>query len=464
MRKNPSLLPLLLALCLLLSACGEAAVSPEEEAAPVPTSAASPVPTPAEEEGADTSEEAGAEASAEDASPEGPLAEAPVSGEEAAEAAASSGIWTLYQEGDYRFLFVITRDPGTSAPRCYLRLRFPDQGEAHLRVDDLLINGSLLSLDEYSAWGDEENIWELSLGKLISLGALRPEDELRLSCRLYQTVRREDGGGEEVLWEQRCEAVVPAGFSPGFVFLPCLGSLAGEQPLLDDGQLRVLLLGMGTPAGQAGSTLACQLRVENRGSEDLSFQIKGLNVNGAFYDISSSETTLSPGTVSYPYASLYKSELEETGISDIGEIALWLQTGKKNDSKGSWVPVVLSQRSQGSSEPDYEKILYEDRYLRIGYAGISEYSYQGTTTYVWRLAIRNLSRQDLLLSFSSEEEDLSVYFSCKLGAEAWIYDSVYAMVPEGTARPALSLPFSLYTVDRGTLLAADAGPIVLPAD
>ena len=445
---------ILLALCLLLSAFGGEKIKAEAEAASLSQIAgASSGPAPADPVSA---------AAAFDRTPSAdkPADDAP----ETPTDPSIPGVWTLFRQKDICLSLVVSQASGLSMPHYYLCLEnFDWEGHVFI-VDDIVLNDSLVVDQRFeyyrraSAAGLPQ-IRELSLGQLFSLGALRSGEDLRLRCR----VQVSNSQGSPL--EAQCEVLVPADFAPGPVFLPFMGALAEEQLLLDNEQLRVTLLGLGFSPEEYVEKLCCQLRVENRSGETLPFLIKGMAVNGSFFEASSPLVNLSPGTLSFPCVSLSSSTLEDRGIDSIGELSLWLRAGEAAqggafiDSPGSWYPVVLSRSGQAGGEPSYERILYEDDLVRIAFSGADSFSYDGKTTYCCRLIVWNFSDLDLYLVSRSEP-----WLFCKVGAGYWTQCTVFRTVPDGTPCPEAPLFFDIMTEGGGAILVANLGPVLLPAE
>jgi hypothetical protein len=471
MRKKCFLM--LLILCFLLSACGERSSTVPEDGAAAPAAEASPSQTGAEQPVPPAPSEAPQAA----ADP----AEAVPAGE--AEEQAIHGVWTLCEEGERFILLVITRDPDSGAPKYYLRCRLPvEEGTSFTyRVtlnDSIVLEDSFYCLDTSLAF-HPYTVLELPLGNLYALGALRPDEELRFRLELCHEEWFTEVEEDQLVWKQDWvpdtsgEATVPAGFEPDYVFLPCMGALVQEQLLLD-GDLRVTLLGMGIPPESDDNDLACLLRVENRAEKSLPFSINGLTVNNACYDrlaFRNDTYRLPPGAVCYPYACLSFDRLEEMGIDAIREVNIRMMTKAEEDHGalyapgGTWHPVRLITRGEGEYEPEIERVLYEDELVRIALAETDVWSGFGEAYYSWRLAIWNLSGQDVLLTprcGSENEYDFNTYgLSVNIRAGSWAYTSVHTSVPEGTARSAVSFTFDVHSYDESSVLAIGRGPVLL---
>ena len=473
MKTKKSILALFLLACLLLASCGNpGAASPakapaEEAELPTPVSpspeAELPTPAPAPEEEPESTRSEGPDPSPAEAQP--------------------AGVFPLLEKEQASLELLITRNPNKATVEMYLRFRYPEAEHIHYRISDLALNGKLRLQGELVPWtSGGEQFWPLDLGPLLSQGILSLEQLRSFRCHVLKYTYTEDGSAAVPLWEEDCEALIPEGFHPTFLFLPCLGAIARGQILFDNGALRVTLLGLGQPAWEASGSLAFLLRAENRSDRSIPFKVTGLSANGSSVAFSSnSGYDLAPGTACCAYESAYRDAVSDNDITEIRSVEIRMltdlseDTGTMNREGGLWYPVDLEGEGGEASRPAITRLLFENEWVRVGLADYTEteLSFYNERSYTWKLLVENRSNTDLELSLDREEDEgfsrsmsddapFSYLSDGEIRAGGWRYLKLNLTVPDGVPRPDLSIRLTGQSVGGGRLLFANPDPIPMP--
>ena len=468
--RTEKVLILLLLVCLLLSACaGPAASAPSGASGEESPSDASPA-----EEGSPTPAPAAAEPS--------PISEPSAAPSEPF--GGRNGVFPLLEREDISLDLVLSRNPLQSVAQMSLHIAVAPDEDENYKIDELVINDRIRLEQSFEVWGSQpEERCFLDLGPLLAENLFSWEDLRSFRCRVQKTTRTEDTWEELVLFDQVCEAAIPDGFQPDYVFFPFLGVYAGEQVLCDDGNVRVTLLGMGDPSWSSSSELAFLFLVENRSEETRPFEATGMSVNGSSLPLYCSSFTLLPGTACYSYGFTYADYCSEAQITAIQDMEFLLltdeadDTGTMNRGGGRWYSVKLAGDQSDGARPENTDVFFENEWVRVGFVDYREQTYSdGTQHFIWRLFVENLSETDLELSCYQGEEDESLSFEgddaprwyismldWEVRAGGWRYMDLELSVPEGMERPYPAVRFMGQSFGGGRLLFLEEEPVPVPA-
>ena len=276
------------------------------------------------------------------------------------------------------------------------------------------------------------------------------------------------------IWEETCEALIPAGFQPGFVFLPCLGASAQAQDLADDDRVHITLLGLGTAGGDDTETPSFILRVENRSEETIPVQIGGVVVNGIYVNNVSNSYQLASHKSCLLFQTVAEYWLRSSGITGISDISIQILTSEEEDTGGvriaggSYYPVVLTENAGNMAEPDRSNLLFENEWIRVYHISHEgpDQSSNGQGSYTWTLLFRNLSDIDLSIdSGYTPDEDIRYSFDIyEIGAGTWKYVEGKCFYTVGQEPDPFMIRLTGFTAGKGKLLFPETDPIVLPAD
>ena len=440
--KKKAILPLLVAGCLAFAACGNTADnSPSSET------------------------EASAVSDVSDLPGDG--------GQKASIREEQKGVWLLTEHDGITVEWLNFPDPDTFEEMCFLRFRSPVTENRTVSVSDIIINGRYTTGDEFVYWEDEgQNLQQVNLDFINVYGGLQEGEERRISCHVAESLWDDEWTSKEILWETDCELVIPAGFSPEVMLTGEKGVQALEQVLLDKGGLRLTLTGLGTlPDGYWKDYLYCFLKLENNTDRTVPFQANGISLNGAFFGNYGSLYHVEPGCECYVDFYVTASDLEESGIEQVGDVSLLLLTDEKensgfiNSAGGSWYPVELSVKSQASEAPEIDRLLFENEYVQVGFTGTGEREgLDGDMYYDWYLLVKNISDTNVELRRASSEDDSLFWWVSQgeIGAGNWRYVTVNYRGTNGEPRPVIEASFRGVTPGGGGILFEETEPVILP--
>ena len=202
----------------------------------------------------------------------------------------------------------------------------------------------------------------------------------------------------------------------GEVYDVIKGAKAGEQVLVDDENVQVILKGWGK--NPSSNYVQGIVYFENKGENQIPVMIDGISINGIFLDIFDHVNFLKKGDSCYSSFDLLESEIEDEGIESITDVQLLVMTdesqntGNASYGGGEWYPVKLDEK--GEMEAVFEtgepmEILEDVEISYVGYE-FTEWS-NGGGNYRWKLAVINNSDENIKIAVTdcfidgiSEEE------------------------------------------------------------
>ena len=171
---------------------------------------------------------------------------------------------------------------------------------------------------------------------------------------------------------------------------PAFGARAEQQLLVENDNVRVTLLGIGTSKTDSVYDSEIVLYAENLSNEPLRIGIGGLAANQRFISFGSSEVV--PAKTSMCITSrISKSTIEELHITEIESLSLLIRITNGHYvfigfSETFWCPVTLVEQGKVNEDfPEAEQVIYNKRDIRIA-LGKPEITDTGIT---WPLTLYN---------------------------------------------------------------------------